>query len=102
MINECFGSFELGEFDSLSDFTESFIKEYRDKFVEIYDNYREYAKGPRKFELFSDFMPRFLFDFFERIFSTLTRLQDKEINGLRIINEELHAKVDDIKKQKDD
>lgn len=48
MIDEFFGSFEIFEFESMEDYRDSLVKEYKDKFVMIYDNYRDFAKGPRK------------------------------------------------------
>lgn len=48
LVNELFNSFNLPALLSLDDIRESFVLEYKQKFLMFYENYKKFAKGPHK------------------------------------------------------
>jgi len=84
IVNELFNSFNLPALLSMEDIRESLILEYKQKFLVFYDNYKKFAKGTHKFEIFADFAPNFLFEFFDKYQMNVARLHQEEVTSIKV------------------
>jgi len=85
LINEFFNSFQLPAMVNFADIKESLIKDHRNDFIKFYENYKSFARGPHKYDLFSDCMPSFLFDYFEKYLDSARRIQENELNEVKAL-----------------
>lgn len=98
IISEFITDFDTQSYSSLSEMPESLIQEQKEKFMFFYENYKEFAKGASKYEIFSDIMPNCLFDFIDKFHSNYKRLMSNELSQVTLAYQELKASEEISKK----
>jgi chromosome segregation ATPase len=84
LINEILNSFPLPLVLKWDDVQIGFIKDRKADFMRFFDVYKKCARGPHKYDLYSECMPSFLFDFFAKYIDNVKTLHDEEINDVKV------------------